>query len=259
MLIAALSLASCSKLVELRTGISETDANEIMAALADAGIRSEKDATKDGYSISVNEQDMSASVKVLESEGLPRDQHAQMGDIFKKDGMISSPLEERSRYLFALSQELERTLGQIDGVLVVRVHIVLPERVSPGDPVQPSSAAVFIKYRSDVDIESHEYAIRSLVAASIPGLSANDPKQIAVAFVPALEAGNRPLDFAGTRASAASSVRMKSPKADSASKPALAVAAAVAGLVSITAACAWVFREGLRRHWRSITARRAKR
>ncbi|RKP47025.1 EscJ/YscJ/HrcJ family type III secretion inner membrane ring protein [Trinickia fusca] len=258
MLIVVLSLAGCGKRVELRTGISETDANEIVAALADVGIRSEKEVTKDGYSVNVGEQDMSASVKVLESAGLPRDPHAQMGDIFKKDGMISSPLEERSRYLFALSQELERTLCQIDGVLVARVHIVLPERIAPGDPVQPSSAAVFIKYRPDVDIETHEFAIRSLVAASIPGLSANDPKQIAVVFVPALEAGSRPSDSAEARVSGASSARMNSSKATTAGNVVLLVAAALAGLLLIAAAGVWVFRERLRGYWKSATARRAQ-
>nr|WP_063800594.1 type III secretion inner membrane ring lipoprotein SctJ [Burkholderia cepacia] len=255
MLIVTLLLASCSKVVELQTGLGETDANEIVAALADSGIRAEKNAVKDGYSVSVKEQDMSASVKVLESAGLPRDRHAQMGDIFKKDGMISSPLEERSRYLFALSQELERTLSQIDGVLVARVHIVLAERIAPGDPVQPSSAAVFIKYRPDVDIELHEFAIRSLVAASIPGLSSTDPKQIAVVFVPALQSRSRLSGSAGTGASVASPVVVDS---DPPNNLVHAMEAAVAGLVLMAVAGAWVFRERLRGNWKSIIADRTQ-
>lgn len=249
MMLAALG---CSRKVELRNGISETDANDIVAALLDAGIPSEKEPTKDGYSVKIDEQKMSAAVDVLHAAGLPRDSHAQMGDIFKKDGMISSPLEERSRYLFALSQELERTLGQIDGVLVARVHIVLPERVAPGEPIQPSSAAVFIKYRADVDLEAREFAIRRLVAASIPGLSESATNQIAVVFIPAVGVGSR--DQAGAGASVVASGAAR--RGDNGVLKGLLPLIVAAGAALLAAGIGgWVFRAKLLAYWGKATTR----
>jgi type III secretion protein J len=108
--------------------------------------------------------------------------------VFKKEGMISTPLEERARYLYGLSEELAATLQQIDGVLAARVHVVLPERVAPGEPVMPSSAAVFIKYRAPFDEDGNVARIRRMVAGSIPGLAGDDgAAKVPVVFTPSLE------------------------------------------------------------------------
>jgi len=114
-------------------------------------------------------------------EGLPRERYAKMGEIFRKEGLISSPLEERARYIWALSQEISSTLSQIDGVIKARVHVVLPERSAGGDPSLPSSAAVFIKHKTGVNLEDSVAQIKRLVANSIPGLSGEKVSVILIA------------------------------------------------------------------------------
>ncbi|WP_230116101.1 type III secretion system inner membrane ring lipoprotein SctJ, partial [Stenotrophomonas lactitubi] len=141
----ALMLGGCGESVELHRQLSEQDANEVIAELADKHIRAQKVPAKDGVVVRVNAADISRAVRTLEAVGLPKVARATMGDTFRKEGVISTPLEERARYIYALSQELEATLSNIDGVIVARVHVVLPERVAPGEPVQPASASVFIK------------------------------------------------------------------------------------------------------------------
>lgn len=132
---------------------------------------------------------MNRAVRVLNAAGLPRQSRASLGDIFKKEGVISTPLEERARYIYALSQELEATLSQIDGVIVARVHVVLPERIAPGEPVQPASAAVFIKHSAALDPDSVRGRIQQMVASSIPGMSTQsaESKKFSIVFVPAAE------------------------------------------------------------------------
>ena len=181
-----LALAACGGKVDLLSGLTESDANETLAVLLDAGIPTEKIIRKDGISVKVPESQVAQALALLNSKGLPRRHHERMGDVFKKENLISTPLEERARYLYALSQELEHTFSQIDGVLSARVHIVLPERLMPGDPVLPSSAAIFIRHVPQIDLAVLEPRIRRMVANSIPGLNNGKTDQISVVFVPAM-------------------------------------------------------------------------
>jgi len=184
LLLAMALLAGCDSGTELYGGLSERDANDITAALSDHGIKARKTALgKQLFAVSVPAADFSRSVTLLHAVGLPGSSFSRMGDIFKKDGMISTPTEERARFLHALSQELENTLSQIDGVVLARVHPVLPERVVPGEPVLPSSCSILIKHVPGWDTASYEPRVRKLVLASIPGL-ADAPEKVAVVFVP---------------------------------------------------------------------------
>ncbi|QXI31247.1 type III secretion system inner membrane ring lipoprotein SctJ [Pseudomonas vanderleydeniana] len=180
-----LLLAGCGERMELHRDLSEQDANEVVAELAGKHIEAQKRLDKNGVAVLVATRDISRAVRVLDAAGLPHRSRSSLGEVFRKEGVISSPLEERARYLYALSQELEQTLSQIDGVVVARVHVVLPERIAPGEPVQPASAAVFIKHRPELDPDSVLPRIRRMVASSIPGIGGADDKKLAVVFVPA--------------------------------------------------------------------------
>lgn len=155
-----------------------------MAALLGAGIVAEKLPGKEGMvSLQVAEAQFSPAISLMNAEGLPREKYARMGDVFRKEGLISSPLEERARYLWALSQELSATLSQIDNVIKARVHVVLPERSSGSDPAMPSSAAVFIKYKTGFNHEDVIPQVKRLVASSIPGLTL---EKVTVVMLPAV-------------------------------------------------------------------------
>lgn len=176
-------LTACSSNVELIASLQDPEANEVISALLHAGISASKIPGKDGIvSIQVDGKDVSHALDTLNAAGLPRARYSGFGEVFKKDGLISSPLEERARYIYSLSQELENTLSQIDGVLSARVHVVLPERGAAGDPSLPSSASVFLKYRPDFDLDPITPQIRRLVTNSIPGLSS---EKVSIVLVPA--------------------------------------------------------------------------
>ncbi len=189
----AVMLSGCGGVVELYANMAERDANEVLASLHRVGIDARKLPGKDGkVHLTVPQSDVAAAIAHLDDVGLPRGTRATMGDVFRKEGLISSPLEERARYLWALSQELSETLSQIDGVLRARVHVVLPERSTGMDPGMPSSAAVFLKHRPDVDLKPVLPHVRQLVASSISGLT---PDRVSVVTV--ASAGTAPVVAAG--------------------------------------------------------------
>lgn len=176
-------VSGCARKVELMAAMPEAEANEVMAALQNAGIEAEKVPGKEGMvGVTIGAEHVGRAVDLLREKGLPRERFAGMGQVFKKEGLISSPLEERARYLYALSQELGATLSQIDGVIIARVHVVLPERSTTGDAAAPSSAAVFIKYQDGYNIDTVQPLIRRLVTNSIPGLT---PEKVSIVTISA--------------------------------------------------------------------------
>src|SRR4051794_34589637 len=103
----AITLTACEQEVTLQNGLHDTDANEIVALLSHVGIEVKKISGKDGVSLTVSDTDIAHATDVMRAAGLPKRSLSSLGDMFKKDGMISTPLEERIRYIHGLSEELE--------------------------------------------------------------------------------------------------------------------------------------------------------
>ena len=160
-------LAGCGARVDLLAAVPEGEANEVLSVLLDAGIAAQKSAGKAGVAISVQADQVAHALAVLRAKGLPRERFDGMGQIFRKEGLVSSPLEERARYIYALSQELANTLSQMDGVITARVHVVLPERGGVGEEATPSTAAVFIKTQPGYALDALLPQIRRLVIHAI--------------------------------------------------------------------------------------------
>lgn len=175
-----LILGACK--TELYTGLTEREANEMVAALVGAGIPAAKAGSGTAITVSVDDARFADAMAILDSRGLPARQYDSMGDVFKKEGLVSSPTEERARLVYALSQELSRTIAEIDGVLSARIHVVLPESDMLGRDIKPSSASVFLRYAPGSDVTDYSAQIKLLVANSIEGLLYDN---ITVVMVPA--------------------------------------------------------------------------
>ena len=176
--ISALLLAGCDQETTLHSGLAERQANLVMAALRDAGITCHKSPGEEGtWNVSVDESKFAAAVNLLEKAGLPRRAHQGIGEVFKKTGMISSPSEERIRFMDALAQDIAKTISCIDGVVDARVHVVLPENDPFSRNALPSSAAVAIRSRWDADLTDVIPSVKGLVKNAIEGLA---PEKIMV-------------------------------------------------------------------------------
>ena len=167
-------LAACGQ-VDLYTKLTEGQANEMVAALQTAGIESTKvDGGEQGWTLKASQADFARAIEVLRSQGYPREEFASLGTVFKKEGFVSSPTEERARLVYGMSQELSHTISEIDGVVQARVHLAIPESKPLAEQAQPPSASVFIKYRPGSNVAAQVGKVKSLVVNSVEGLKVDN-------------------------------------------------------------------------------------
>jgi type III secretion protein J len=166
-----LVLSACGRTV-LYANLDEQQANQVQGALLESGIDAEKRIAdnKKGWSIEVSKEEFPLAMQLLKARGLPSAPFESMGMVFKKEGFVSSPLEERARYLYSIAQELEHTIEQIDGVVKARVHIALPEPDPIGDKNRSASASVVIIENVGTKLRDRETDIKAIVTDAVEGL-----------------------------------------------------------------------------------------
>lgn len=178
-----LAVIGCQK--TLYNELKEKEANEMIVLLMERGISSEKiyDDRSGKVSLEVAGGDVAEAITTLRDNGYPRDEHTNLGEVFSKNSLISSPTEEHARYTYALSEDLSQTLSELDGVIHAKVHLVLPK--TKGRKQTPSSAAVFIKHSASVKMSNFIPQIKLLIQGSVEGLKYED---VNVALFPAIRA-----------------------------------------------------------------------
>lgn len=167
-------LSGCSE--DLYSGLSQREANQMLAVLELNGIAASRSLETEGagYRISVDTGSMANAIMLLERNGFPRSNYASLGEVFKADGLVTTPFEERARYLYAMNEELARSIAGISGIYDARVHMVLPD----SDPLNAESgkarASVFVYHKVGFDVASVTRKIQLAVANSTDNLSTRD-------------------------------------------------------------------------------------
>jgi len=170
-LLVLLVLAGCGSEQTLYQGLTEQEANEMAALLQRSGITATKvPGDENLFSVSTDEVSFADAVQLLQANGLPRTKFATLGDIFEEQGFVSSSTAQRARYIHGLSQEISHTISSIDGVLLARVHLSVPEKDPLTDEPPESSASVFVKHRRNIDLSPHVGQIKALVVNGLENL-----------------------------------------------------------------------------------------
>lgn len=180
--VVALALTACT--VPVASGLDESQANQVVVALDQAGIVAEKEVdpgSEGRYRVKVRKDDASRAFAAMREEDLPSPPSTGVLETLGKGSLVPSQLAEHAHYVAGIAGELERTLRGIDGVQGARVHLSMPLESGFHDgPRERPTASVLLKHRGatpPIDAEK----IRHLVAGAAPGLDAAD---VAVVLLP---------------------------------------------------------------------------
>ncbi|MEO5756648.1 MAG: flagellar basal-body MS-ring/collar protein FliF [Mesorhizobium sp.] len=154
----------------LYVGLDRADVNQIGLVLGEAGVGF--DVGSDGTSVLVPAGTTAQARMLLAEKGLPTSANAGY-ELFDNVGSLglTSFMQQITR-VRALEGEIARTIQSISGIKAARVHIVMSERANFRRDEQQPSASVVIRY-AGIDAEKSAMSIRHLVAAAVPGLSAD--------------------------------------------------------------------------------------
>jgi type III secretion protein J len=184
-----LCLAACR--TELYQNLPEKTANELLSALLERGLMAEKvNQGKNGFAVTVDKEEQLLALEILRDLGLPKPTYEGLGVVFRKEGMMSSPMEEKARLSYALAQELTASCSRLDGVVDARVHVVLRDKDVLTGAITPASAAVMLRYAPDAPVDHYIAQVRSLVVQAVPNVEA---ERVSILTFPVLGDLTRPV------------------------------------------------------------------
>ncbi len=159
------------------SGLAEADAGQIVEALNTDGIPYRLEG---GGTILVPSDKVYEVRLRMARQGLP--EGGTVGfELFSGSTFGMTEFTQRVNYQRALEGELERTIGSLQGVQAVRVHIVTPEKSLLAGDQPPATASVTIKVSPGRRMDAAQVrAITHLVASSVEDLQ---PENVVVVDV----------------------------------------------------------------------------
>ena len=145
--------------------LDEREANQILTRLHDADIKSDKIKQPNGkWSIAVAKEESITAIKYLTDARLFKN---NLHQTLEKTSLVSSREDQRFYFERAISQELERTLLGMPGILEARVHLNLPG-VDPilGNRLPNSKGSGSVLLLAREDFSANNSAIAELIAGA---------------------------------------------------------------------------------------------
>ncbi len=160
----------------IQHGLDERQANELQTILIERGLEARKvpeAGKKPTWSIEVEEEQASDAVRILAELGLPRPVTETGCDVFGGGGLIRSPVEEQLCRVQVLERGIEKTLQGVEGVLVARVHLMVPPPARPGQAAMPAKASAMLRTAPGqaARVRQSQEQLKALIAGGVEGLS----------------------------------------------------------------------------------------
>jgi type III secretion protein J len=169
-----LCAAGCGE--RIQHGLDERQANELQTVLVERGLDARKvpeTGKKPTWAIEVAEEQASDAVRILAELGLPRPVADEGCDVFGGSGLVRTPVEEQLCRVRVMERGLEKTLQTLEGVILARVHLVVPPPPRPGQQAVPSKASAMLRVAPGQaeQLKGSREMLRSLIAGGVEGLS----------------------------------------------------------------------------------------
>jgi flagellar M-ring protein FliF len=162
-------LASRAGYAVLYSGLAPEEAGRIVEKLE--AKKTPYKLTAGGTTIMIPGRHVYSSRIELASEGLPRSGTVGF-EIFDKTVFGMTDFLQKVNYRRALEGELAKTIGGLEEVEGVRVHITVPERALFKDDEQQATASVVMKVNPARSLTARQIeGIKYLVASSVEGLN----------------------------------------------------------------------------------------
>ncbi|AKQ64352.1 Type III secretion bridge between inner and outermembrane lipoprotein [Myxococcus hansupus] len=173
-LLLCLGLTACRE--RIQHGLDERQANELQSVLVERGLDARKvpeAGKKPSWSIEVSDEQASDAVRILAELGLPRPQEEVGCDVFGGGGLVRTPVEESVCRVRVLERGLEKTLQSVEGVLLARVHLVVPPPPRVGQAPGPSKASAMLRVSqgSASRVRQSSETLKVLLAGGVEGLA----------------------------------------------------------------------------------------
>lgn len=171
-----LSATACQE--RIQHGLDERQANELQTVLVERGLDARKvpeAGKKPTWAIEVTDEQSSDAVRILAELGLPRPSAESGCDVFGGGGLVRTPVEEQVCRVRVMERELEKTLQTVDGVLLARVHLVVPAPPRPGQVAPPSKASAMLRVEPGgaARVRQSMELLKGLISGGVEGLSSD--------------------------------------------------------------------------------------
>ena len=163
-----MKMATSPSYSTIATGIDPAQTGKMTAALDTKGIKWK--LVNNGTGIAVDSGQTANARVALAEQGLP--QNGQAGfELFDKQKLGASNLQQQVTYQRALEGELSQTIGQVQGVTGAQVNLVLPQEQLFSDQNSTAKASVLLNTGGTALDPNSVRGIAQLVAGGVQGLS----------------------------------------------------------------------------------------
>jgi flagellar M-ring protein FliF len=164
-----MKMASSPSYSTIATGIDPAQTGKMTAALDTKGVKWK--LVNNGTGIAVDSGQTAQARVALAEQGLPQSGQQAGFELFDKQKLGASNLQQQVTYQRALEGELSQTIGQVQGVTGAQVNLVLPQEQLFSDQNSTAKASVLLNTGGSALDPNSVRGIAQLVAGGVQGLS----------------------------------------------------------------------------------------